>query len=504
MPLETSLTSLEIERATIAGLLVHPKKIADLPLEIGPDDYTFPIHRLIFSIIKSLIQNNEFIDKVIISEKVKLFNIALPENIDIHEYIDSLSLLQINEDSILPQFVELKKYSICRSIDKTSLTIREALRANLGLKTPEIIHKVDEIYNSNINSFETQEQGAVEIFEQIPQFIFELGENPKEETGIPSPFSLYNDFYGGLNPGNAYGYCARPSVGKSTWLSHVCNEISRVDSNIRVLFLDTELTFKENMIRMTSAISGVSPWYIATGKFKQNKEMAEKVYAAIAFVKQNRNKNFYHMFVGNMPVENVLSTIDRWFYTVCGRNENEIKPVICYDYIKHTGEKLSDSNKEYQLLGSKLSLIRDKCVRIKAPFLYGVQLSRLGVTSNKPGAENYESEDSIAGSDRLLWYTNQLFILRRKTYEELDQENSNFGSHVLVPIKLREQGKNGAGHHDWVKIPSAKGEKPKYKPNYINYELKNFNIIEKSCLRDIVQSQKFVPEPVAAEDSQIF
>ena len=66
-------------------------------------------------------------------------------------------------------------------------------------------------------------------------------------------------------------------------------------------------------------------------------------------------------------------------------------------------------------------------------------------------------------------------------------DGERFGSHKLIPLKTRFQGKDAAGDHDLVKRPFEDGSE-KYVNNYLNFSVNNFSILEHGSLVDVVEA----------------
>lgn len=496
------LISLEIEKSCISSILQFPNLVSNLPTEIGPDDFSLEVHKVIFSIVRNIVINNEKFDRLLVGEKIKNIGFVLKEDFNIFEYIEALSLIQINEASALSYFQELKKYSICRDLDETATVIREALRHNLNLSTPDIINKVDVIYNKKLDSFNRKVDESVNIYEIMEQTLMESALNPQEEIGLSSPFPIFNRYFGGFRNGDVYTICSRAGVGKSTWLNYVANQILLNDPRVKVLYLDTEMNSRDALLRMAAAIMGVPFYYLDTGLWIKNKEMYSKVMDGLKFVKAKAKDRFSHRYVANVPIDDIVSIIRNWFFINCERFGNDIQPLVVYDYMKISGEKTSAGQQEHQVIGEKLNKAKETCMRIGAPLLTAVQMNRLGITSNKGGEETTDDSSVIALSDRIIQFSSYVGIFRHKSFEEIARDGDKCGTHLLKTLKCRFQGKNGTGHSDWVKIDQGK-EKPKYMQNYINYIVDNFNVIETLSLRDLVDKEKFKKETVE-EDGRIF
>ena len=281
----------------------------------------------------------------------------------------------------------------------------------------------------------------------------------------------------------------------SSILSDLSRKASQLAEDVRVLYLDTEMNSEDVMLRTMSAISGVPFWYLDTGQYRDNPEMKQKVDAALAQIRANKI-SFSHKYVANRGIDDIISIIKRWYLSKCGRSK---KAIVVYDYLKLTGEKISNDWKEYQVLGEKTNRLKECATEIKAPLLAAIQINRSGVFGNKEGGADDESV--IAISDRISWFASYLGIFRRKTTDEITQDGSQHGTHKLITLKARFQGRESYGHHDLVRVP--KGDKHVYKMNFINYNVQNFNVEECGCLRDMVANQLHIESDDSEEESEL-
>ena len=155
---------------------------------------------------------------------------------------------------------------------------------------------------------------------------------------------------------------------------------------------------------------------------------------------------------------------------------------------------MEKNKQEYQLIGDKVNSLKEVALELNIPILTACQLNR--------NAENgVDDSSAIAQSDRLQWFASFVGIFRRKTVEEIADDGEEFGSHKLIPLATRFQGKDSAGHHDLVRI--KEGKRIKYMPNYISFNISNFNVQERGTLEDIVQARSLRPELDDSGDGEI-
>jgi hypothetical protein len=246
---------------------------------------------------------------------------------------------------------------------------------------------------------------------------------------------------------------------------------------------------------MIAAVSGVPIWHLETGNWRKNAELAEKVRDALKKVK---NYKYYHYQIGNKNVDQVCSLARRWYFSKVGRG----KPcIIAYDYVKLTGEKVGNNWAEYQAIGEKIDKLKKLAEELNAALVTAMQLNRMGERGNNAGA--VDDSSAISLSDRLQWFASFVAIFRRKTTEEIALDGTEFGTHKLIPLKTRFQGKDAAGHQDIIRRTFADGQR--FISNFLNYDVNNFSILECGSLRDVVnrENEQYLVEGGNENDGEL-
>ena len=89
-----------------------------------------------------------------------------------------------------------------------------------------------------------------------------------------------------------------------------------------------------------------------------------------------------------------------------------------------------------------------------------------------------------------------MFILRKKTEDEVELEGRSFGTHKMISVKYRHLGRDIAGAVEPVRVGDA------LRKNFINLDFSNFNITEKGDLREIVRVEEEGPHAVRDADNE--
>jgi replicative DNA helicase len=475
--------SLQVERHVLSGLLKYQDLFSDVDVFLNENDFFHEVHSVIYAVYKNTKYKGEKVDKVLLAEKIKNLGISFKDEINIYDYIDNLSFSQITEQATMDACKELIKLRIRREISETADKLKTYVNKSPEEDIDRIISEADAIYNQKISSYVSNDE-PINLFKDVEDVIEELGNLPKEDVGLITPYPEFNRLYGGLKNGNIYAIVSRPGQGKSTWINDICFNIGISPKNkTKTLILDTEMQTFDIQLRMVSSLSDVPMWYLETGNWRKNEEMTRKVRAAWALVK---NYEYYHYHVGSKNIDQICSIIRRWYMSKVGRGNQAL---IAYDYVKLTGEKVGQNWAEHQAIGDKIDKLKRISEEIRCPIITAMQLNRSGENFNRNASNVTDDSSAIALSDRLQWFASFVAIFRRKTLDELALDGQEFGTHKLIPTKTRFQGREAAGHQDLVRRLDAAG-KEVWAQNYLNYNVHNFKIEERGSLHTIAERQR--------------
>jgi len=489
-----AIYSLRIEKHVLGGLIKNPGAFSEVERFINENDFYSEVHNTIFCVIRETLLKKEKIDKVILSQKIINLGISFKDDISIADYIEDLSFTQITYKATIEASKELLKLRIRREIADGCEDISSYVKKNGNLPADEIISSCDSKYNEIINKYEVEDEPQ-NLFGDIEEIIEERGNNPQEDLGFMTPYSEFNRLYGGLRTGNLYAICARPGQGKTTWINDIALKTA-IKNNAEVLVLDTEMSTIDIQFRMAAAMSGVPVWYLETGNWRKNAELATKVREAMQKVKDYK---YYHYQIGNKSIDQVCSLVRRWYFSKVGRG----RPcIIAYDYVKLTGEKVGNNWAEYQAIGEKIDKLKKLSEEVNAAIITAMQLNRSGERGSNSAA--VDDSSAISLSDRLQWFASFVAIFRRKTTEEVATDGQEFGTHKLIPLKTRFQGKDAAGHQDIMRRTFGDGTQ-RFVNNFLNYEVDNFNVSESGSLRDIIarENEQFFVEGGNENDGEL-
>ena len=480
--------SKEVERHCLSGLIRHPDVVAEVDSFVSAGDFYNDVHKTIFCVVRDSFLAGDKIDQVLIATKILNLGIATKDDIDIHDYIKSISYTPITKAAAIDAFKELVKVRIRREIFETADRIKDHTRSCANEDLGEIISKCDSIYGEKISRFDFEDDPA-NVFDDLELKIEDRGDNPVDDTGLSTTYNEFNRLYGGLRDGNVYAIVSRPAQGKTTFINDLCLGAA-IKNNVPVLVLDTEMTTEEIQFRMGAANTGVPLWYLETGKWRKNKEMTEKVREWFGNLKKYQ---YFHYHVRNKTVDEVCSMIRRWHMQYVGRGN---RCVIAYDYVKLTGERVDKNWAEHQAIGEKIDKLKRVAEEIKAPLITAMQMNRSGEMHNRNSSSLVDDSSAISLSDRLQWFATFVAIFRRKTLDEIALDGDRFGTHKLIPLKTRFQGRDAAGHQDLMRrtvretINGREVTSEKFINNFLNFSVQNFKVSEQGSLADIIRHEE--------------
>ena len=481
--------SYDLERQCLAALINHPDSFLEISSLITEDDFfngSSQVNRTIFSILKNSIESGQKIDYVILSERMNALGLSFEDNINVSDYIQSLSLRKTNPDNLVEIVKELKTFSVRRKICSTAAQVTEKIKsAPPETSFIDLIEMADQEYNNSLSVYDNGEAVPQDLFAQMEEFVEERGNNPIDDPGFTGPHPRLHEIYGSLlRPGNMSVICARSGVGKTQFCLDYCIKTSERNNYIPILHLDNgEMSQAELTARLCSSLSDVPVYLIETGKWRRaGHEVVNKVRSVWQKIKKY---NLHYFNVGGMTTDQITNLVTRFYYAKVGRGNHMI---LNYDYIKTTSENFNNKS-EWHVVGEMIEkfkhLIQTSINFDGKPMvamMTSVQGNRLGITTNRSSDNIVEDESTVSLSDRIQQISSHLFLLRKRTNDEI-LDSPDFGTHKLVDLKGRHLGENAMRA-----LTPVRKEDGTLVRNAILLNFKNFNITEIGDIQDMVDA----------------
>ena len=241
---------------------------------------------------------------------------------------------------------------------------------------------------------------------------------------------------------------------------------------------------KEEIItRQASAHTGVPHHYLETGQWRQmGEETVEKVRKAFEDIHDKKIK-LYYFNVGGYTVDKMIATLRRFYYSTVGRGNPMI---FSFDYIKTAADSQGHNKSEWQIVGEMVDKFKRTIQKeiLKdgepiIPMITSVQSNRSGVVNNRNAANVVDDESIVSLSDRITQFCSHMFILRKKTLDEIDEE-PNFGTHKFINVKARHLGRSYRRATEPVRMPDDS-----LKSNLIHLNMNAFDAEEIGDQQDL-------------------
>jgi replicative DNA helicase len=472
--------SIELEKLTLAGLLQYGTEIyPEIANFISEDDFqALGVHRVIFAIIKRRLEEIKAVTPTQVAQDIKNLGITFPEVDNVYEYLaGGLALIQINKDGVLDAIKDLKKVSVAREIDNAAVNIQHEVRKKLNSSPQEIIDAADRIYNSRITTFYGKKD-TVNLFEGLKDKIEALGENPIENIGMMGPHPKLNELYGSLvRPGNITTVCARSGSYKTTFLLHYGTSLADIHK-VPIIHLDNgEMSPDELQFRQMAALSGVPLHLIETGKWRRSANYVGLIRST--YPKLEKLK-YHYVPVGGKSSQEMISIVRRLYYSLVGRGN---PTALLFDYWKSYGEDYAGNKAEWERMGKITQDFKDFTVNeVPIGILAGLQGNRFAIITGKAQNQVVDDEGIASGGDRIIFHSSHFFILRRKTLDQLTEEQNRYGNCLLKQVaKCRHVGENVKDAINPVQMPDGS-----FKPNYVHFAIDNFFVQERGDLASTV------------------
>lgn len=486
--------NLELEKRVLSGMLQIPDAWGEVAAYLNEKDFfslDSKINVTLFKLLRNALNKSESIDDTILIQRLNSLGCSFQDGIDVNEYIHSLAYFKITKHIFIASVKELKKFTAKREIYNAAKSMAEyAKKISVEEDYESIVGKADEIYNETIQQFELVDNEPKMIFKDAEFLIESIANNPPQELGMMSGHKRLDSMYGSLVlPGNICCIVARSAAGKSTFaMDYVTRLMSRYD--IPVLHFDNgEMSAEEITFRQMSVLTGFpismfqyGIWRKSTYNNLSVEQVKQKVKECWPILKKMK---FYYYNVAGMSPDEMNSLLKHFYYSKIGRGN---PMTFSYDYIKSdftsAGSKMGDwFNVARSIDKFKQTIHRDLCFDGKPQIgmFCSIQANRSAVVGSRSRDSIVEDESVVSLSDAVTQFSSHLFLLRKKTNDEIFEQKGMWGTHILRNLKPRHLGIDNERALNLV--DDVEGNKVQ---NYINFSIKNFKIEEKGDFQDYI------------------
>lgn len=429
------------EAAIIACVLKEPTNFFEVESKMGDGDFLTSHNRALWTIIKGLMREElATLDaSAILTQSATM---KLDDKIGGYDYVNALFDKSVDPSNIEFYIKKVIDASTKFKIVKASSEIQELTDQNRVLTSDSLDaetivgHAQEQFLQISVES--NKGTDAVDISAGLVELVEEAKAAPTSVRGLSTGFDILDNAINGLEPGTLTVLGARPKAGKSATLMNIAKHLAYHESE-PILYLDTEMSTKEQQFRLISMLSGVPEKEIKNGTYASNAEWNQAVDEALQIA---RSGKILHKYYPDFTAEGVSALTRKY------KHQHGIGCVI-FDYIKLPDADLQQIGKvkEYQALGYLCVALKNLAGQLEIPVLTAAQIGREGANKGRVTATDF------ADSDRILRYANTLLGLAPKTRDEfkkLEEEHGRdsaiaMGTHRLQILDTRAGGTNFGG-----------------------------------------------------------
>ena len=225
--------SVEAEQAVLGSMLISSACVPGVIEQLKQEDFYVETNRLIFDTISQMFTEGRPIDPVTVLDEMKAAGYKNHAN---REYF-----LQLIETT--PSATNVEEYtgivrgkSMLRELQQASSEIIDLTRKEE--EDPQTIADLAEqkIYavrqGREVKGFASINEAIREVYDQLD----ELAANPGKLPGIPTGFSMLDQYIGGLNKSDLILMAARPGMGKTAIALNMALHAARKSGKTVVIF----------------------------------------------------------------------------------------------------------------------------------------------------------------------------------------------------------------------------------------------------------------------------
>lgn len=410
--------SLTTEEAVLGALINDANCIDECLLILKtPEVFFKEHHKVIFEAITDLYANNELVDLVTVSARLRSMNkLELAGGdmylIDLTQKISSSAHIEFHA-RLLQQFYI--KRQLIRDASQMLSKAYDDDKDSLELLNEwgDSLDNLNEQISSGRKNISYAE--GLDLVEKRVEFL--THKSPEEVTGARTGFNVIDQFTGGYQPGELIVEAARPGMGKTAKMLKCALENARIGSGVGIISAEMSAV---QLITRTVAIDTNFHLTQLTKKGFEKKE-----YFATLSTNKHRMKGFpiYIDDAASPDIRHVQATLRMW------KRKFDIKIAIV-DYLQLLSDSSKSGNREQEIASISRKL-KGLAKELNIPVIALSQLSRAVETrgsSKRPMLSDLRESGAIEQDADMV-----TFIYRPEYYNiEVDDELLEMGANTEI------------------------------------------------------------------------
>ena len=409
--------SIEAEQAVLGSMLIDPKRIPDVMELLKQDDFYLENNRILYEAIQKMFLESRSVDPVTVLDQVKLmgYRDELPR-----DYVLQLVETTPHSANLLDYAKIVRGKSMLRELQQVGTDIVQLTRAEEDDADTVADLAEQKVYSvrqgREIQGFTPLNQAINEVYANLDELATHGGQLP----GLPTGFSMLDQYIGGLNKSDLVLLGARPGMGKTAIALNMAMSAAKKSGKTVVIF-QLEMSRTQLATRLLSTEGFIDSKKLRMGNLDDDdwQKMAEAT--------ENLNK------LNILIDENSGITVPE-MKAKCRRVNNLGLIVIDYLQLMHAPKRTDNRVQEVAEISRSLKIMAKD---LNVPVLCCCQLSRgpEGRQDKRPMLSDLRESGSIEQDADIV-----LFIYRDDYYNS-EGENHNAAELIVAKNRHGETGK---------------------------------------------------------------
>lgn len=260
--------SVEAEQAVLGSIIIDPKCLNDIAVQMKSEYFYIPQHREIYSVMSSMYELSQTIDFVSLLEKLK--NDGIYDEAGGKAYLTQLVQNVPSVANVLTYVAIIKERYYARALMSAAQNIIKDINDNeldSGKLLDNAEQRIFEIRQGREVSGLTHIKSVIEneTYDRLVKLSDQ--ETRNEYLGIPCGIGELDRMITGLNKSDLIILGARPGMGKTSFALNIARNVA-VNTNRTVCFFSLEMTRDQLAQRMLSSEAGIPSEKLRTGNLE--------------------------------------------------------------------------------------------------------------------------------------------------------------------------------------------------------------------------------------------
>ena len=262
--------SIEAEQSILGGLLIDNKANDRIAGQVSASDFYRNDHRIIFTHISKLIDNNDPADIVTVAE-------SLEQNGELTKVggVAYLGLVAENTPtaSNISGYAKIvRERSIMRNLVEVGSDIVESAFSPQGKDAQQLLDESESKIFQIADAGTSEKLGFIDIKELLPKAaqriddLYQL-DDPNGVTGVPSGYSDLDQKTAGLQPGDLIIIAGRPSMGKTSLALNIAEHVG-MEAGLPVAIFSMEMGAAQLTMRLLGSVGKLDQHKMRIGQLE--------------------------------------------------------------------------------------------------------------------------------------------------------------------------------------------------------------------------------------------